>query len=98
MPSQRIAFVASDAPAAKRAQARLAKRYGNVDPETANVIVALGGDGLMLQALHRFGSTGIAIYGMNRGSVGFLMNDYEETRLARAPGGRGSIRSSIPCA
>ena len=45
------------------------------------MVVALGGDGLMLQALHRFVSTGKAIYGMNRGSVGFLMNDYDEKRL-----------------
>ena len=81
MPAQRIAFIASDAPAAKRALARLAKRYGNVETEKATVIVALGGDGLMLQTLHRFVATGLAIYGMNRGSVGFLMNDYEEAGL-----------------
>jgi NAD+ kinase len=88
MPAQRIAFVASDAPAAKRALGRLSKRYGNVEVERASVIVALGGDGFMLQALHRFVSTGKAIYGMNRGSVGFLTNDYREDdlrgRLARA--------------
>jgi NAD+ kinase len=45
------------------------------------VIVALGGDGHMLQTLHRFVSTGMPIYGMNRGSVGFLMNDYAEKAL-----------------
>jgi len=81
MPAQRIAFIASDAPAARRAQQRLAKRYGNAKAETAEIIVALGGDGFMLQTLHRFVSTGTAIYGMNRGSVGFLMNDYEEAHL-----------------
>jgi NAD+ kinase len=81
MPAQRIAFIASDAPAARRALARLAKRYGNAEVDKATVIVALGGDGLMLQTLHRFVSTGLAIYGMNRGSVGFLMNDYEEAGL-----------------
>ncbi|MFO0993415.1 MAG: NAD kinase [Hyphomicrobiales bacterium] len=81
MPAPRIAFIASDAPAAKRALGRLSKRYGNVEVEQASVIVALGGDGLMLQTLHRFVSTGLAIYGMNRGSVGFLMNDFEEAGL-----------------
>jgi NAD+ kinase len=81
MPAPRIAFIASDAPAANRALGRLSKHYGNVEVERATVIVALGGDGLMLQTLHRFVSTGLAIYGMNRGSVGFLMNDFEETGL-----------------
>jgi NAD+ kinase len=81
MPAQQIAFIASDAPAAKRALARLSRRYGNAEVERAGIIVALGGDGFMLQALHRFVSSGKAIYGMNRGSVGFLMNDYEETGL-----------------
>ena len=60
---------------------RLAKRYGNATAETADVVVALGGDGHMLQTLHRFLSTGMPIYGMNRGSVGFLMNDYAEGEL-----------------
>jgi NAD+ kinase len=77
----RIAFLASDSPEARRALGRLAKRYGNADPARADVVVALGGDGHMLHILHRFVSTGIPIYGMNRGSVGFLMNDYEERRL-----------------
>ncbi len=78
----RISFLASDAPAARKALGRLAKRYGNADdPARADVVVALGGDGHMLQILHRFVSTGLPIYGMNRGSVGFLMNDYEEGRL-----------------
>src|SRR5438552_16132051 len=77
----RIAFVAADAPEARRAFNRLTKLHGNATPEQADVVVALGGDGLMLQALHRFVSTGKAIYGMNRGSVGFLMNDYEEKGL-----------------
>lgn len=81
MPAERIAFIASDAPDAKRALARLAKRYGNANPEDATIVVALGGDGLMLQTLHRFAASGKAIYGMNRGSVGFLMNDYEEVGL-----------------
>ena len=77
----RIAFSASDAPEARKALSRLAKRYGNATPETADVVVALGGDGHMLQTLHRYVSTGTPIYGMNRGSVGFLMNDYTEGQL-----------------
>jgi NAD+ kinase len=84
----RVAFVASDVPEAREAQARLAAQYGNAVPGEADAIVALGGDGLMLQTLHRFMNDRIPIYGMNRGSVGFLMNEYQEDdlrqRLARA--------------
>jgi NAD+ kinase len=81
MKLNRIAFVASDAPAAKRALSILQKHYGKTDPEQADVVVALGGDGHMLQTMHRYVSTGIPVYGMNRGSVGFLMNDYAEKDL-----------------
>jgi NAD+ kinase len=77
----RIAFVASPIPEAKRALAALRKRYGNVQPARADVIVALGGDGLMLQTLHRFVTAGKPIYGMHRGTVGFLMNEYRPERL-----------------
>jgi NAD+ kinase len=76
-----IAFIASDVQAAKAAQAGLAARYGGVAPEAADVIVALGGDGFMLQALHAFMNTGKPIYGMHCGSVGFLMNDFSEDDL-----------------
>jgi len=76
-----IAFVASDTSEARAAEARLAKRYRSVPAETADVIVALGGDGLMLQTLHRFMGTSKPIYGMNRGSVGFLMNEFSEDDL-----------------
>ena len=77
----RIAFSAADTPVARKALLRLAKRYGNAAAENADVVVALGGDGHMLQTLHRFLSTGTPIYGMNRGSVGFLMNDFAEGDL-----------------
>ncbi|WP_029356332.1 NAD kinase [Bosea sp. 117] len=77
----RIAFVASEAADAVEARAILVARYGSVAPEDANVVVALGGDGFMLQTLHRFRDTGTPIYGMNRGSVGFLMNSYRVDRL-----------------
>ena len=78
---ERIAFVASTAAEAKEAAKRLTKRYGSVKPETADVIVALGGDGLMLQTLHRFMRAGKPIYGMHRGTVGFLMNEYSADKL-----------------
>ena len=81
MEFRRLAFVAAEVPQARRALNRLAKIYGQSTVEQADVIVALGGDGLMLQTLHRFMSSGKAIYGMNRGSVGFLMNDYNDKRL-----------------
>ncbi|MBY0559474.1 NAD kinase [Hyphomicrobium sp.] len=78
---ERIAFVASEVPEAIEAQAALIKRYGETEPNEADAIVALGGDGFMLQTLHRFINDKIPIYGMNRGSVGFLMNDYKEDNL-----------------
>ena len=83
-----IHFVASPIPEAKDALERLAASYGNVPPQNADVIVALGGDGLMLQTLHRFMTTGKPIYGMHRGTVGFLMNEFYSDdlpqRLAKA--------------
>ncbi len=85
---ERIAFVASDVAEARTALARLEARYGNAPVSEADAIVALGGDGLMLQTLHRHLKDRIPIYGMNRGSVGFMMNEYREKdlldRLARA--------------
>jgi NAD+ kinase len=75
---KRIAFVASDVPEAQRARRLLVKRYGDAKPETADVVVALGGDGLMLATLQRFMNSGKPIYGMHRGTVGFLMNEFSE--------------------
>ena len=77
----KLAFVNSDTDEAQAAGARLRARYGETPLEDANVIVALGGDGLMLATLHRLMGTGKPIYGMNRGSVGFLMNEYAEDML-----------------
>jgi NAD+ kinase len=77
----RIAFTASERPEAQEGRARLAARYGDVPVEQAEVIVALGGDGFMLECFHDHMATGLPIYGMNRGSVGFLMNDYNEDGL-----------------
>src|SRR5690349_15771521 len=76
-----IAFVAGQTPEARDACTRLEKHYGNAEPAKADVIVALGGDGLMLQTLHKFMKSGKPIYGMHRGTVGFLMNDYADDAL-----------------
>jgi len=76
-----IAIIASGTDEAQAAQMRLVAKYGSVDAETADAVVALGGDGFMLQTLHRFMNTGRPIYGMNCGSVGFLMNEFQEDGL-----------------
>ncbi|MBS0409866.1 MAG: NAD kinase [Proteobacteria bacterium] len=77
----RIAFVASDRPEAQEAKASLEAHYGALTEDEADVVVALGGDGFMLEVLHRSLANRRPIYGMNRGSVGFLMNDYREDGL-----------------
>lgn len=86
--TEKLAFVSSDTAEAREALKELSIRYGNVDPGEADVIVALGGDGLMLQTLHAHMGSGKPIYGLNRGSVGFLMNEYRDNdlkeRLAKA--------------
>ena len=79
--AEKFAFVASEAADAQDALARLSTRYGNAAPEKADVIVALGGDGFMLATQHRFMNTGTPVYGMNKGTVGFLMNEYHEDDL-----------------
>src|SRR5271156_6501059 len=88
--SPAIAFLSSGAREADEAMTRLIARYGNVDIDKADVIVALGGDGLMLQTLHRTMKAPKPIFGMNRGSVGFLMNDYWEAGL------RERLRAALP--
>lgn len=79
--SQKIAFVASRASVAQTARAALIGRYGDVTPEHADVIVALGGDGFMLHTLHSTQELDVPVYGMNRGTIGFLMNEYHEDAL-----------------
>ncbi len=81
MSRPKIAFFASPVPLAQKALAALADRHGNVDPEKADVIVCLGGDGFMLQTLHATQDLPAPVYGMNRGTVGFLMNAYSEDDL-----------------
>lgn len=88
-----IAFVASPTPEAQASLIKFAKRYGNAPVSDAEVIVALGGDGLMLRTLHDHMDTGKPIYGMNRGSVGFLMNDYctEDDLIARLQSAEATV-------
>lgn len=81
MKYKNMAFVAADTPAAQKALADLKRIYPHRPPEEADVIVALGGDGFMLETLHRFLDRNVPIYGMNRGTVGFLMNQYRRSDL-----------------
>ena len=86
--SPRIAFVASQADEAQRALSALTASHAQCEPAEADVLVALGGDGFMLQTLHRHGHLGKPVYGMKLGTVGFLMNQHRSDallpRIARA--------------
>src|SRR6516165_12170813 len=79
--TQTIAFLSSGAKEANEALEKLTALYGDSPLDKADVIVALGGDGLMLQTLHMIMKAPKPIYGMNRGSVGFLMNEYSDRGL-----------------
>lgn len=81
MTQTRIRFTASKAPAAVAAFAVLTAAYGQADARVAEVIVALGGDGFMLQTLHANKDRGLPVYGMNCGTIGFLMNTYASEEL-----------------
>lgn len=77
----RLHFIASPKPEAQAALRRLRHQFGDAGPDQADVVVALGGDGLMLEALRARMADRLPVYGMNRGTVGFLMNDYREADL-----------------
>ena len=92
---KKIAFLGSDKPEAKKAKAALVKIYGNSDAADADVIVALGGDGFMLETLRKYMTLikrGLPIFGMNQGTIGFLMNRYDTAdlldRLSNAEGAK----------
>ena len=87
----RLACVASPSAAARTAQADLAARYDLVDPDDCDVIVALGGDGLLLHTIHEHLQLGRPIFGMNRGTVGFLMNQYRPDGLLERVGAASPI-------
>lgn len=77
----KLAFVGAQTPQARAALATLRRRYAHVPVERADVVVALGGDGFMLQTLHAVIDRGTPVFGMHRGSVGFLMNDFAANGL-----------------
>ncbi|MEM0987459.1 MAG: NAD kinase [Pseudomonadota bacterium] len=77
----KICVLGNQSPVAQAAAKDLQNRYGHVAPAEAEIIVALGGDGFMLQTLHANMAHGVPVYGMNRGSIGFLMNDYSDDGL-----------------
>ncbi|HKI69133.1 MAG TPA: NAD(+)/NADH kinase, partial [Verrucomicrobiae bacterium] len=86
--AEKVHFVSSDTTEAKAAAARMRDVYGDHDIKAADAVVALGGDGLMLETLHEVLQMNIPVYGMNFGSIGFLMNSFGEEdlldRLAQA--------------
>lgn len=79
--SMKIAFLASETSKAQQSLKSLVSRYGQHDPLSADVMVVLGGDGFMLQCLHQFMNHDIPVFGLRRGTVGFLMNDYADDDL-----------------
>ena len=78
---KKIAFVASESKEAQKSLSQLKEKYEFVNPDNADVIIALGGDGTILETLHTFLKKKLPIYGMNRGHIGFLMNEYSEEDL-----------------
>jgi NAD+ kinase len=83
MSFEKIAFVGADSVTARRACQRLRKRFGTISLENADIVVVLGGDGAMLETLHRLFDHQMPIYGMNRGTIGFLMNEFRESGLKK---------------
>jgi NAD+ kinase len=81
MADLKLAFFASKRPEAQQALPLLVAKYGNYPEEEADVVVALGGDGAQLDTLRRRFSDGKPVYGMNLGTIGFLMNEYKADGL-----------------
>ncbi len=77
----KVSFLDSGSPRAREARDELEALYPSVQPQEAEVLVALGGDGFLLHAIHEYRSLGLPIFGMNRGTVGFLLNEYEKASL-----------------
>lgn len=95
--AQRLACVTSGSPRAKAGREALSRHHEFVPVDEAEVIVALGGDGFLLQCLHEYGGGERPIYGMNRGTVGFLMNAYAEDGLVERIGAAQNARLSPLC-
>ena len=81
MSVQKLTFLASDNAEALEAKNLLKESYSDVGLVDADVVVALGGDGFMLQTLHLICKRGVPVYGMNKGTVGFLMNKFSKVDL-----------------
>ena len=77
----KIAFVASQKPAAQEALVKMQAIYGKLEDDQANVVVAIGGDGLMLETLRKQMNIGLPVFGLNYGTIGFLMNEFSESHL-----------------
>lgn len=90
---KKLSFLSSGTSEADYARDKLISIYGDCTPEEADAIVALGGDGFMLQTQHKFMNSGKPIYGMNKGTVGFLMNEYKTDNLRQRIG--SALRSKI---
>ena len=93
MTAPRLAFLASHTEAAQQALAELSQRYGQHAPDQADILVPLGGDGFMLQTLHRHGLLGKPVFGMKLGTVGFLMNHHRDDDLP-GPAAR-AVRAAV---
>lgn len=85
-----LAFICAENRDAREAVERLVSLYGQTPVDEADVVVALGGDGFMLQAIQEHMDSGRSIYGMNRGTIGFLMNEYSEVDLPARIAAAGS--------
>ena len=79
----KICFVCFDNIKANKTKNKLVKLYGNSTVEKSDVIVALGGDGFLLKTIHDYNNFNLPIYGMNLGTVGFLMNKYDGKNLLK---------------
>ena len=82
----KIHFHASDNPRPQSSYRELTEKYGQNDLDEAEVIVVLGGDGAMLRALHTFTDSNLPIFGLNLGTLGFLLNEYKNTERAHLTG------------
>ena len=91
MKEKKLAFVGSGSPKAAEALKMLTDRYPSVPVDEAEIVVALGGDGFVLHCLHQSMGKNVPIFGMNRGSVGFLMNEYSEDALYERIGQSESV-------
>lgn len=89
--AQKLSFFAADNDEARAAKAALEKKHGKHAPEKSDVMVVLGGDGTMLETLHRVYLLGKPVFGMNLGSVGFLMNPYEDDDLEQRIADAGRV-------